>query len=333
MSEETVEIASSEHEFSNSEQQEALNNNQTPALKRGTENSDNDSSFDDDDDDFGNFSDASFEDDTIKTEEDIENEEEREQAQKFQCLETLFGPDPVSSSLKQDNVDIALDVLIEDERPCVIYEQLFNGRLHTSPFIWKHSHIRSAMLQVLGIKDDEEVKTRLAEQLAKEKANPLDDSLYIKLCQVVEADKNNNNGNTMILRDNFRYEYTPRFHQPGSTQEDQEKEEDIRVPMLLDWNKNVNESMTVEQLKKYHDELCNMIDLQAVKLKALNHVQDNLTHDKVTFENVVTNLSGHTQRLQRDEIALYNEKIGRKLTGHTNHRDSNQWKGFSWVGL
>lgn len=335
MSEETVEqtagTSNLDHESSHSQhREEELDNNATSALDRDVENGDDDSSFDDDD--FGNFSDASFEDDTVKAQEEIENEQEREQSQRAQYLEMLFGPDPVTN-LDQNNKDASLEALIKDERPRVIYEQLFNGRLHTSPFIWKQSHIRSAMLQVLGIKDEEEIKTQLAEQLAKEQATPLDDSLYIKLCHVIETDKDNNNGNTMILRDNFRYEYTPRFHQPGSKQEDQEREEDKRVPELLDWNKNVNESMTSEQLKRYHDELCNMIDLQALKLKALNHIQDDLTHDKVTFENVVTNLSGHTQRLQRDEIALYNKKIGRKLTGRTHHRDSNQWKGFSWVGL
>ena len=42
---------------------------------------------------------------------------------------------------------------------------------------------------------------------------------------------------------------------------------------------------------------------------------------------MVTNLSGHTQRLQRDEIELYNKKFGRKSLSN------RKIKRFSWAGL
>ncbi|KAG0662456.1 hypothetical protein C6P44_002246 [Monosporozyma unispora] len=337
MSEEKTKIEPVEDEFGNVNAQEEVDEVIAPASgsKEGSVDVvEKGETSEDDDEDFGNFSDASFEDDTVQDEPETRTEEEQEskEDQINQCLETLFGPIPGESSV-EDDVNASLEDLIKDERPHVIYEQLFSGRLHTAPFIWKHSHIRSTMLQVLGIEDDTEAKNKLEQQLTNERETPLDDSLYIKLCQVIEADNDNNNGNTMLLRDNFRYEYTPRFHQPGSLQEKLDKEEERRIPVLLNWNSQVNDTITTEQLQQYHDELCNLIDSQAIKLKSLNRIQDGLTHDKVTFENVVTNLSGHTQRLQRDEIALYNKKMGRKVTGPTRHRDSNQWKRFSWVGL
>lgn len=299
-----------------------------------------DSSDDEDDeDDFGNFSDASFEEEESGYEEKVTSNNAPElniQEQIDQCLDNLFGKsqDQSTDNNRHTNDDkITLQDLIKDERPHVIYEQLFNGRIQTSPFIWKRSHIRSTLLQILGIEED---NNNVNSGSVNKKQEPLDDSLFIKLCHIIDTDKQNNNGNSMILRDNFKYEYQPRFHKPGSSQEEQGQQEDELIPGLLTTDIEKISTMDRSEFLKYHDQLCQAIDSQVVKMKTLNKCQDDLTHDKVTFENVVTNLSGHTQRLQRDEIALYNKKMGRKVSrtpSTSHHKDSNQWKRFSWVGL
>lgn len=278
----------------------------------------------DSDSDFGNFSDASIEQEVGEkpTEQVIE-----------QCLDTLFGP---TSAAKDDDSDDDINSnpklidLLKEERPHVIYEQLFSGRVHYPPFIWKHSHIRSTMLSVLGLPPDTDAKENATN--SKQHNEPLDDSLYIQLCSVIDKDKLNTiNGTTMVLRDHFKYKYTPGFHIPGSLDEEGDElgknhKETEKILQLLNGEFDHND------LQKYHDELCNAVDSQVIKLKALTTLQQDLLNDKTTFESVVTNLSGHTQRLQRDEIALYNKKMG-KHQRISHLPSSSQRKRFSWVGL
>ena len=63
----------------------------------------------------------------------------------------------------------------------------------------------------------------------------------------------------------------------------------------------------------YHDKLCHMIDSLINELKLLKEKEFKLEKDKHLYENLVMNLTGHTQRLQRNEIALYNKKKEKKL--------------------
>ncbi|AJQ15678.1 CPA_1a_G0001890.mRNA.1.CDS.1 [Saccharomyces cerevisiae] len=258
-------------------------------------------------DDFGNFSDASVENDlynqnstlTTSSESVVDN-----------CLNKILPKgefDLEEETIK--NGCFKLSKLIEDERPHVIYEQLVQLDPVLQPFIWNKSHIRRNLLHILRLSDNngsEGVGTKREEE-------PLNDELFKRICDAVE--KNEQTATGLFLRDNFKIDYTPPMTLK-SLQKEEEREQEQHIPQLLmaDFT-----SMDKESLRQYHDTLCQSIDFLVSKSRSLKKQQRDLLKDKTTFENVVTNLTGHTQRLQRDEIALYNKKRNKK-------------KRFSWVG-
>ncbi|AJP83141.1 BAK_1a_G0001840.mRNA.1.CDS.1 [Saccharomyces cerevisiae] len=258
-------------------------------------------------DDFGNFSDASVENDlynqnstlTTSSESVVDN-----------CLNKILPKgefDLEEETIKNDC--FKLSKLIEDERPHVIYEQLVQLDPVLQPFIWNKSHIRRNLLHILRLSDNngsEGVGTKREEE-------PLNDELFKRICDAVE--KNEQTATGLFLRDNFKIDYTPPMTLK-SLQKEEEREQEQHIPQLLmaDFT-----SMDEESLRQYHDTLCQSIDFLVSKSRSLKKQQRDLLKDKTTFENVVTNLTGHTQRLQRDEIALYNKKRNKK-------------KRFSWVG-
>ncbi|CAD6598007.1 XXYS1_4_G0016280.mRNA.1.CDS.1 [Saccharomyces cerevisiae] len=258
-------------------------------------------------DDFGNFSDASVENDlynqnstlTTSSESVVDN-----------CLNKILPNgefDLEEETIKNDC--FKLSKLIEDERPHVIYEQLVQLDPVLQPFIWNKSHIRRNLLHILRLSDNngsEGVGTKREEE-------PLNGELFKRICDAVE--KNEQTATGLFLRDNFKIDYTPPMTLK-SLQKEEEREQEQHIPQLLmaDFT-----SMDEESLRQYHDTLCQSIDFLVSKSRSLKKQQRDLLKDKTTFENVVTNLTGHTQRLQRDEIALYNKKRSKK-------------KRFSWVG-
>ncbi|CAI1809742.1 hypothetical protein SEUBUCD646_0B01100 [Saccharomyces eubayanus] len=256
-------------------------------------------------DDFGNFSDASVENDlyntvTISSEAVIDG-----------CLDKIL-PDGNFSSLEMGTVKsncCELSRLIEDERPHVIYEQLVQLDFVLQPFVWNKSHIRKNLLHILRLSDNDGSDNAHL----KKQEEPLNDELFKRICDIVE--KNEQTATGLFLRDNFKIDYTPPMTLK-SIQVEEEHEQEQHIPQLLAADYT---DMDGEALRRYHDRLCQSIDFLVSKSKSLKKKQQDLLNDKTTFENVVTNLTGHTQRLQRDEIALYNKKRSKK-------------KRFSWVG-
>ena len=101
-------------------------------------------------DDFGNFSDASVENDLYTT---VTRSSE---AVIDGCLDKIL-PDGNFSSLEMGTVKsncCELSRLIEDERPHVIYEQLVQLDPVLQPFIWNKSHIRRNLLHILRLSDN-----------------------------------------------------------------------------------------------------------------------------------------------------------------------------------
>lgn len=258
-------------------------------------------------DDFGNFSDASVENDlynqdstlTMSSEYVVEN-----------CLNKILpNGDFILEGKTIKNDCFKLSKLIEDERPHVIYEQLVQLDPVLQPFIWNKSHIRRNLLHILRLSDNDDS----AGAGGKKEEEPLNDELFKRICDTVE--KNEQTATGLFLRDNFKIDYTPPMTLK-SLQREEELEQEQHIPQLLTADFT---DMDEESLRQYHDTLCQSIDFLVSKSRTLKKKQRDLLKDKTTFENVVTNLTGHTQRLQRDEIALYNKKRSKK-------------KRFSWVG-
>lgn len=254
---------------------------------------------DSDSDDFGSFSDASVE------QEDLVQDQKNNLDNVGKYLDQVLPMDGClpRESLREDEED--LNKLIQDERPKVIYEQLVLLRTVLRPFIWDKSRIKSNLWHILRIPE----RTKPVQQEVGRE--PLNDSLFIALCKML-------NDKTIpsqtVLRDQMGIAYSPPLT-PVFLQEEYEKEKEKEIPGLL-----AIQPDEVVDLREYHDKVCQSIDLLLERLQELHIKQADLVKDKTTFENVVTNLTGHTQRLYRDEVALYNK--------HKNKRKNR----FSWVG-
>lgn len=270
------------------------------------ENKDNiqqDQESDSDSDDFGNFSDASIE-------EEGENEGANEAAETGddlanvdKYLDQILPPNDniPKESVKEDK----LDKLIQDERPKIIYEQLVLLRTVLRPLIWDESHIKSNLWHILRIPE----RTKPNKQ--ETGREPLNDSLFIALIKMLN---DNNISSQTMLRDQLGINYSSALS-PIFLQDEVEEEEEKELPALLSTSPD-----EVENLQEYHDKLCHSIDLLLGKLQESCAQKVDLIKDKITFENVITNLTGHTQRLYRDEVAFYNKQKNKKKNR------------FSWAG-
>ncbi|QLL32933.1 hypothetical protein HG536_0D04550 [Torulaspora globosa] len=235
-------------------------------------------------DDFGSFSDASF---TSDLEEDYEGV--------TRYLDDLL---PNCGYLApSDSQPAALEQLLQDERPHVIYEQLVELRTALQPLSWDKSHLKANLWHILRIPEGEPAEKQPLREVS------LDDSLYKQLMSLL---KDNNVHATHLLRDQLKINYTSPLT-PLAARAEEEKEQEGTIRSLL--AKTVDSS---DDLTEYHDALCREIDILLVELRQLNDRQAALMTDKSTFESVITNLTGHTQRLYRDEVALYNKRIKKK---------------------
>lgn len=236
-------------------------------------------------DDFGSFSDASFENDA----------EEVDQDNIAQYLDQLL-PD-CDGLAKSRSGPVVLGDLLRDERPQVIYEQLVDLRTVLQPFTWDKSHLKANLWHILRIPEEKKVdRNPVAEE-------PLDDSLYKQVQSLLEGTSVRT---SHLLKDHFNMNYTVPLT-PILLHAEEEWEQERAIPTLL--AKSVSET---KDLTEYHDALCHAIDVVFVELRELNERRVGLMTDKTTFENVITNLTGHTQRLYRDEVALYNKRIKKR---------------------
>lgn len=239
-------------------------------------------------DDFGSFSDASFENGT-----DQEDEVHNEIAQ---YLDELL-PDCGVLAQPDDSQPVALEQLLQDERPQVIYEQLVELRTGLQPLSWDKSHLKANLWHILRIPEDNKAEKEISRE------EPLDDSLYRRLMPLL---KDTNIHTVHLLRDQFKMNYTAPLT-PIVVHDEEEKDQERAIPSLLAKKVDADGALT-----EYHDALCHAIDVLFVELHKLMEREAALRIDKTTFENVITNLTGHTQRLYRDEVALYNKRIKRR---------------------
>ncbi|CCD22486.1 Laa2p NDAI_0A03290 [Naumovozyma dairenensis CBS 421] len=300
-------------------------------IQEETRSNSNAAESSDDDDDFGNFSDASFEEDSMPIEKNTITTSETDNKTSMSTtldnsalfstiLDDLFPDETSKATLAiNDQLDmdsIKLSNLLENERPHVIYQQLVDLDTILQPIIWKKTHLRSELFHLLGISDEAEM---LKKNQAREEIKPLNDTLYNSIMNVINSKNPNAKGtSSLMLKDFFKLNYTPSLRH-ASLEKEEREEMEHRIPELINRKTmNISNETDIIGLQEYHDELCNSIDTIVEKLKSLKQEQKSLVNDKTTYENVITNLSGHTQRLQRDEIELYNRRKQKK-------------KLFSWV--
>lgn len=94
------------------------------------------------------------------------------------------------------------------------------------------------------------------------------------------------------------------------------------LPQALQDYKNLElDKLDASALQAVHDELAYQILGVCQDIAKSDALRTQLESDKATFEAVVTNLAGHTQRVRRDEIAQFNKK---------NRRTSRYGK-FKWT--
>lgn len=312
-------------------------NNDGDGIKNDSDtDTDADADIDDDstDSDFGSFSDASYENDTTFIADDQWKEDEAEVTKNNmlasmnksdvpvkneydvtrRCLQELFGDITVPDSEQQHLGTYQLEDLLSEKRPRVVYHKLMDKGLDIPPFIWNKSYIRSTVLNILRIPDPLAAKGDNNNDIT---STALNDSLFTSICNLLSGDDTAIRPNGLILKENFNIKYIPHLSQHTLRDEDA-AEREANIPHLLDPS---NLESRTDNIQDYHDELCNSIDQLIHELKSIRERVKQLNEEKITLEHVVTNLSGHTQRLQRDQIALYNKK----------RKQHARWKRFSLI--
>ena len=175
-------------------------------------------------DDFGNFSDASVENDLYNQDSKLQISSE---SVVDNCLNKLLANGEFNSEKEAISNDcFKLSKLIEDERPHVIYEQLVQLDPVLHPFIWSKSHIRRNLLHILRFSDNDD----LEEASKKKEEEPLNDELFKRICDIVEKNEQTTMG--LFLRDNFKIDYTPPMTLK-SLQREEEREQEQHIPCLL----------------------------------------------------------------------------------------------------
>ncbi|OEJ83985.1 Uncharacterized protein AWRI3579_g2601 [Hanseniaspora osmophila] len=261
-----------------------------------TERSEN-KSVQSEDDDFGNFSDASIDEDlNVNTSQfetpRLKNTNCDEQINSI--IELMFNdtnnPEftheaEVLESQQSNHCDINS---LLSPRSRIIYEQLVCLPIQEEPpLLWSNSYMRVLLYNILNIKDHDKIKheelnTSPSKISTLETNTPINSTMFNQITELLN------------IKIQHHVPETEKFEEP--------------VPKF-----NINE-MKTELLQEIRN-LSNNKELlelssELIDIK-LTHME--LLKDKQTYEQVINNLVGHTQRLRRNEIAKYNKKHHRQL--------------------
>ncbi|CEP60493.1 Laa2p LALA0_S01e12156g [Lachancea lanzarotensis] len=213
-------------------------------------------------------------------------------------LNLIFGP---PQTIPNSDEEHSLEELIVEERPKVIYEQLIALEPHVRPFQWRHSNLRSKLLHTLRIDDIPETPKVV---------RTLDSSLYESLAVLLEEPQAGNDDSIAeLLGAKLKV----------SVPDDIPEHASLTVAELRSIDL---ESLNAASLYNTHNQLIDAILTVCRDIRENEIVRERLIEEKGTFEDLLTNLIGHTQRLHRDEIAEFNRK---------KKKGFKYGKKFKWV--
>ncbi|SCU87558.1 LAMI_0D06546g1_1 [Lachancea mirantina] len=230
-----------------------------------------------------------------------------ESAPKFDldsCLDTVFGKesDVADPTAAQDACETpGLSALLQGRRR-VIYEQLVLLDVALHPVSWRSSKLRSTLLHTLQI--EEPVPAPAVRRTA------LNSTLFDQIIAMLDS-----TGSTPDRATPDR-DFVSNLLRFGS--EDSQSDSTALEDLL----RSIPDQLPSDQLLKLHDQLVFAILHCVNDIRTDLAQQRELENDIRTYEAVVTNLMGHTQRVRRHEIARYNAK---------HKRTSRYGFNFKWV--
>ncbi|SCU93710.1 LADA_0G04522g1_1 [Lachancea dasiensis] len=213
-------------------------------------------------------------------------------------LDSILGPRQEISHTNQKH-DLA--ELIEGERPKVVYEQLVLVEPHLRAFQWRHSKLRSELLHTLQIED-----VPVVPKITKSVDTSLFDLLEPYLGAGTDQEHKSKDISKVLGNKVHASEHSS---PPLSSSIVQLQAKDL-------------DDLEEEELTHTHDQLIDAISVVCKSILQNEELRTQLIADKEMFEDLVTNLVGHTQRLRRDEIAQFNKK---------NRRSFKYGKKFKWA--
>lgn len=271
-----------------------------PNTETNVKEIDDDDDNDDDDDDFGAFSDASFDEfeqppnPTPDTDTTISQPKSSQYTQLPQ--DTFSHPDELKETLSKlldqaypselPKLSIPENTSILNERSQLLLERL-TALPYLKPYNWKKSSLRRQLLVTLGIPDSEPTNV-----LRKKN---LDDGMQYKIISFQE----------LGFTEDDAIKYKNQSDEILQKGEEVVKNGDDHAVEVLD-------DEGIDQLiGKYKEEITQVENLLAV----WEHEREKLELDNETFEGVVENLVGHTQRLRREETLRSLKKEANKSKG------------------
>ncbi|KAL6940748.1 hypothetical protein ACO0QE_004663 [Hanseniaspora vineae] len=171
-------------------------------------------------------------------------------------------------------------------RSRIIYEQLVCLPIQeTPPILWSNSYMRALLYNILNIKDHGEIhQQKLITSSSKTSTTDTSTTVHSTLFNQI----------TELMNKRLQH------HTPQAEFEDPAVKFNVTEvkPQILQEIKKISNNEEILDLS------AKLIDM---KLKHMD-----LLKDKQTYEQVINNLVGHTQRLRRSEIAKYNKKHHRQ---------------------
>lgn len=265
---------------------------QTPETNVKEIDDDNDDD-DDDDDDFGAFSDASFD----EFEQPPSPTTDTETIQKSSYIQfpqnTFQDPAELQDTLTKlldqtypsqlPKLSIPENTSILNERSQLLLERL-TALPYLKPYNWRKSSLRRQLLVTLGIQDTEPAILR--------KKN-LDDGMQYKIPSFQELGFTEEDGLKIKTQND---EILHRGEESVINGDDLELKDEDKLDQLVEEYKS-----RIEEVEKL--------------LAVWEHEREKLELDNETFEGVVENLVGHTQRLRREETLKSLKKEANKSKG------------------
>lgn len=247
----------------------------------------------DSDSDFGDFGEGTvtIEETAPSTNKDEHTKEgtadanaESEPQQAFTAVEVLFDCMRKILAAKERGIEIRdknvlFQDLLKNEKTRKVYDALFPNGKPLPPVQWRREPLQKLLRQTLNIDEPQE------EEVEEKEEYVIQDLLYLKL----EEDRDQKS-----------------LEQLGYKKLNAEGVPDADLSQLLSYQDF--QTIPGNELPVIHDQLIDAIETVLLDLESLQNEEQELLKDKATYEELITNLVGHTQRIRREEIAEYQRK-------------------------
>ncbi|CDO95361.1 unnamed protein product [Kluyveromyces dobzhanskii CBS 2104] len=198
----------------------------------------------------------------------------------FDCMRKVLAAKERGIELRDKKV--LFQDLLKNEKTKKVYDGLFPNGEPLPPVQWRKEPLKRIIMHSVDLKEPED-------DIEEHKEYIIQDLLYLKLEEQQQQS----------------------LDQLGYKKLNPEEVPDADLSQLLSYQDF--DSIPECELPVIHDQFLDAIETVLQELEGLKTEEQELLKDKATYEELITNLVGHTQRIRRDEIADFQKKHKNKF--------------------